>query len=170
MAGVRNAFAVNISSIAGKPGQRVDAEGSSTMEGLTTSGGHVPSDTLVNFVGHVSTIDGGFVAEGQVTSKWAGECRRCLGEASGDIDARIREVFEKHPTEGDTYPIDGDYVELEGLVREAAMLELPVAPLCRPDCAGLCATCGANKNEVDCGHVVVIQDDRWAALDALKEN
>ena len=46
-------------------------------------------------------------------------------------------------------PSPGDQLDLEPMVREAVLLELPLAPLCRPDCAGLCPECGANRNEVD---------------------
>jgi uncharacterized protein len=40
-------------------------------------------------------------------------------------------------------------------------------PLCREDCKGLCPTCGANLNEVDCGHTQEADDDRWAGLRQL---
>jgi uncharacterized protein len=47
------------------------------------------------------------------------------------------------------------------------VLELPMAPLCRDDCAGLCPQCGANRNEGDCG-CVAPRDPRWANLDVLR--
>ena len=44
------------------------------------------------------------------------------------------------------------HIDLQPLVREYALLEVPINPLCRPDCKGLCIECGENRNEVDCGH------------------
>jgi uncharacterized protein len=54
-------------------------------------------------------------------------------------------------------------------VREAVLLDLPLAPLCRPDCAGLCPECGADLNAGDCGHRPNATDPRWTALDDLRE-
>ena len=53
-------------------------------------------------------------------------------------------------------------------MREAVLLELPDAPLCRPDCAGLCPTCGTNLNTGTCDCTAPAGDARWAALDDLK--
>jgi uncharacterized protein len=44
------------------------------------------------------------------------------------------------------------HIDLQPLVREYALLEIPINPLCRPDCKGLCIECGENRNELDCGH------------------
>ena len=48
---------------------------------------------------------------------------------------------------------DGRHVDLDAGVREAALLARPMAPLCRPDCRGLCPRCGADWNEGPCPHV-----------------
>ena len=109
------------------------------------------------------------LATGTVGAEWTGECRRCLGEASGTLRVDVRELFERGSDEEETYPISGDQIDVEPLVRDAVLLELPLAPLCREACAGLCPDCGANRNEVDCGHQPDTSDPRWAALDQLKE-
>jgi uncharacterized protein len=49
------------------------------------------------------------------------------------------------------------------------IVELPMAPVCRGDCRGLCPVCGADRNDTDCGHGDTPADPRWAALDALRE-
>jgi len=65
------------------------------------------------------------------------------------------------------YPIVDETIDLGPLARDAVVLELPMAPLCREDCAGLCVQCGANRNEGDCG-CVAPRDPRWANLDVLR--
>jgi uncharacterized protein len=109
------------------------------------------------------------VASGTVTADWTGECRRCLGDAVGTLTADVRELFEPASDEEETYLLRGDQIDVEPLVRDAVLLELPLAPLCREDCAGLCPVCGANRNEGDCGHKPDERDPRWAALDQLKD-
>ena len=80
----------------------------------------------------------------------------------------MAELFEERASEGESYPLVHDQVDHEPLAREAVLLELPQAPLCRDDCRGLCATCGADLNEGPCGCVPEDRDARWAALDALR--
>jgi len=63
---------------------------------------------------------------------------------------------------------DGDEIDLSPLVREQLLLALPTRPLCREDCRGLCAHCGANLNRGDCGCRVESFDPRLEALRSLK--
>ena len=51
------------------------------------------------------------------------------------------------PTEEEASRLEGDLIDLEPVLRDAVVLELPFQPLCRPDCAGLCPECGANLND-----------------------
>ena len=67
----------------------------------------------------------------------------------------------------DTYPIEGDHLDLQPLVRDALLLELPLAPLCREDCRGLCPECGADLNAAPC-ECRPAGDPRWGPLDVLR--
>jgi uncharacterized protein len=60
-----------------------------------------------------------------------------------------------------------DYVDLEPALRDAVVLALPLAPVCREDCLGLCPTCGARLEDVEPGHGHDEVDPRWAALRAI---
>ena len=115
--------------------------------------------TLESVPGHT------IVAHGTVRAAWTGECRRCLGAAAGDVTSEVREIFEPGSDGEETYPVKGDEIDVEPLVRDAVLLELPLAPLCREACQGLCPACGANRNDVACGHEPDTRDPRWAALD-----
>ena len=92
--------------------------------------GVVDLDLIVRAAGN------SFVAAGRVRGVWAAECRRCLEEVRGPLDAVLREVFEWEPAEGETWPIDDQRIDLAPAVRELAMLALPLAPLCSTDCVG----------------------------------
>jgi uncharacterized protein len=80
----------------------------------------------------------------------------------------VDELFEAVPLEGETYLLEDDVIDLEPMVRDALLLELPLAPLCRDDCAGLCPTCGANRNDEPCDCAEAEPDPRWAALRSLE--
>ena len=116
----------------------------------------------------VEAASGGFVVRGRIGGAWAGECRRCLEEVGGPLDAPVREVFEDSPAEGETWPVADDRIDLAPMVREAAILALPLAPLCSPDCSGpepdrFPTGPAASALVPDPGG----RDPRWAALDQI---
>jgi uncharacterized protein len=66
-----------------------------------------------------------------------------------------------------SYPIEHSFVDLAPLVHDAILLDLPLAPLCREECAGLCPFCGIDRNEGTCDCQAPL-DPRWATLDGLQ--
>ncbi len=76
------------------------------------------------------------IAFGQILVDWTGPCRRCLEDRDGTTTITLREVFQARPVEGETYLLAENEVDLEPMVRETVLLNLPVAPLCSEDCAG----------------------------------
>jgi len=113
-------------------------------------------------------FSGGIAAQGTVAAPWEGLCRRCAAPVSGELLIAVEERFGDPPiAEDELYPIVDDAIDLAPMVRDAIVLDLPMAPLCREDCAGLCPRCGADRNEGDCG-CVVPRDPRWANLDVLR--
>ncbi|MEA3078292.1 MAG: hypothetical protein QOF60_3200, partial [Actinomycetota bacterium] len=109
----------------------------------------------------------GLLASGTISAPWRAECTRCLGPAQGRIDFGFRELFEKVPRDGESYRLGHDSIDMEPLVREQVLLELPLVPLCAADCQGLCATCGADLNQGECGCDHTDVDPRWAALEGF---
>lgn len=93
-------------------------------------------DGVVDLEVTVRAARGAYVVAGHVAGTWTAECRRCLEEVRGPLEAPMREVFEWEPTEGETWPIHDQRIDLAPAAREAAMLALPLAPLCSVDCAG----------------------------------
>jgi uncharacterized protein len=113
-------------------------------------------------------FSGGIAAVGTVRAPWVGICRRCTVPVSGELCITVSERFADPPiTDDELYPICDETIDLGPLVRDAIVLELPMAPLCREDCRGLCPHCGSDRNEADCG-CVAPPDPRWANLDVLR--
>ncbi len=85
----------------------------------------------------IDSIERGVSVLGSVDFAWEGECRRCLDEVSGELSAPIDEIFQVHaPDDSDIVDFDGEQIDLLPLVRDAVLIGLPLAPLCRDDCAG----------------------------------
>jgi uncharacterized protein len=97
------------------------------------------------------------VAEGvlvtvTVQGPLAGECARCLEPVSSRIQVTFRELFGYEASEEGGYLLHGDLLDLEPALRDALVLELPLAPLCTDDCAGLCVECGVRLADAGPGH------------------
>lgn len=127
----------------------------------------VAADAPVDVDVVLERVPEGIVVRGRLRAPWTAECSRCLAPASDDVAVHVDELFETDPVPGETYPLGEEAIDLEPMVRDAIVLELPPAPHCRPDCAGLCPVCGVDRNVADCGGHPTESDPRWAALDSL---
>jgi DUF177 domain-containing protein len=126
----------------------------------------VDADALVSVALRLESFSGGLVARGRVRAPWHGICRRCSVPVSGVSDVAVRERFVESDQDEDAYPLS-DTLDLSELVRDAVLLDLPLAPLCREGCRGLCPVCGADRNETSCDCREPV-DPRWATLDGLR--
>ena len=167
----RRPWVVNVSALRRALGTRRRERLEGTIDAAETSAARVGDDAGVEADLTFEALNPQTViVTGTVSASWQGTCRRCLGEASGRVTADVRELFEEGSDGEETYSLEGDQVDVEPMVRDAVLLDLPAAPLCREDCRGLCATCGANLNEAGDDHDhPEDRDPRWAALDQLKD-
>ena len=78
-------------------------------------------------------------------------------------------VTDETTEEDEIYRVESDLIDFEPVVRDAVVLGLPWTPLCRPDCAGLCPTCGQRLDDLPAGHTHEQLDPRWAALARFAE-
>lgn len=115
------------------------------------------------------SLSDGVVVTGSIRASFSAECRRCLSPIDGMIEVEVRELYQLVVTDPDAFPIVGDQIDLVPMVRETVLLELPEAPVCRPDCAGLCPICGIDRNAATCTCAPETRDPRWAALEGLRE-
>jgi uncharacterized protein len=168
MASARAGLVVNVADLLYRPGARRRFQGSAPLEALHVVGSTVPARTEVSVDALLEWVNDGVLATGAATAPWEAECRRCLGPVHGQATAEFRELFEAESREGESYPLKGDRIDLAPLAREALLLELPLAPLCRDDCRGLCPTCGADRNAGPCACPPDEPDPRWAVLDGLR--
>ena len=161
-------LSVSVADLLRRPGHRRPLAMRAPVDELALSTSGVPAGADVELDLVLEAVGDTIVVIGSVTAPWRGECRRCLRPIEGRVTVPVHELFERRPTEGENYRLDQEHIDLEPLAREAVLRELPQAPLCRPDCAGLCPVCGADRNEVDCGCSIDARDPRWAALDDLR--
>jgi uncharacterized protein len=160
-------FVVHVAQLRRAVGTRWNERRQGRIEGLDCSGSSVPDEAMPVAEVVLESVLGGVSVSGIVSAPWAGACRRCLVPATGVLRLPVRELYTDESDGEETYPLVGDEVDLEPLVRDAVLLELPQAPLCQADCQGLCPSCGVNRNEETCG-CEAPRDPRWGALDVLR--
>jgi uncharacterized protein len=113
----------------------------------------------------------GVLVTAAVGAEVTGECGRCLEPLSDTLEVTFQElyVYPENETGGadsdeDVSRMQGDLLDLEPMLRDAVVLALPVTPLCREDCEGLCVTCGERWADLPDDHQHHATDARWSAL------
>jgi uncharacterized protein len=98
------------------------------------------------------------------------ECVRCLAEFSQPLEIDFTELYAFSPdsvTESGLLMPENGKIDLAPVVREEMLLAIPLSPLCKPECKGLCPICGENLNETTCTHEDEDLDPRLNALKSL---
>ena len=150
-------------------------------EGLGVALARVAPGSPIDLDLRLESVLEGVLVSGAADLVVTAECARCLDPLDWEETVDLSELFaypstdargavvEEGADENDPLPtLDDDCIDLEPTLRDAVVLELPLAPLCRDDCAGLCAECGIRIDE-NPGHRHDRTDPRWAALSALTE-
>jgi uncharacterized protein len=113
----------------------------------------------------------GVFVSGTAHAELAGECARCLEPIVDEITVQLGELFAYPGSatvatteEGEISRVVDDLIDTEQMVRDVVLLGLPLAPLCREDCRGLCPDCGERWAVLEPGHGHETLDPRWAAL------
>jgi uncharacterized protein len=131
----------------------------------------VPPGSPVELDLRLESVVEGVLVTGTATVEVRGECVRCLVEVSTELEVDIQELFVypgSEAEEDEVSRLEGDLIDLEPLLRDGVVLDLPFQPLCREDCEGLCVECGANLNtDPDHTHEAAL-DPRWAKLRDLE--
>lgn len=119
----------------------------------------------------VQPADEGVLVRGKITGKAAIPCNRCLDQAIVDVNADFSEYEEIPPETKDidqhgliVYQMHSPMLNLDAVAWEQFQLALPVQPLCKEDCKGLCPECGINLNNEQCKCENNTGDPRMAAL------
>lgn len=124
--------------------------------------------------GALESLVDGVLVRGALAIALTLTCARCLEPVEDVVTTDVAELYADPATTEDPAAIEEGFaivdatIDLDALLRDAIAAAVPVAPRCRPDCAGLCPTCGTNRNDADCDCDDAVQDPRWQALAGLR--
>jgi uncharacterized protein len=134
----------------------------------------------VRLEGEISRIEKGFLFDAQVAYAGKLECSRCLASYPFQTREEFSLILTKRaPAPGQEIVLEGDdfdvyfydepVLPVAPIAEERIQMAVPMKPLCREDCRGLCPRCGEDLNVADCGCAADSADPRWEALRQLKK-
>jgi uncharacterized protein len=141
-----------------------------------------PADWRVELIGaragadvrlrlRLESVMEGVLVTGDLDVPVEGSCARCLEPIEDTLHLSVQELYaysgsttDATSEEDEVRRIEGDYLDLEPLARDTVVLNLPLAPVCTEDCAGLCVDCGQRLDELPADHSHEVVDARWAGL------
>ncbi len=130
----------------------------------------------------LESVSQGILVSAQIAAVADGTCMRCLEPLEIDLHHRIQELYRYAPDKkvhtkaqrkaaevddldvDEDFMLEGDDIDLEGPIRDAIVLGLPINPLCQQDCPGLCSGCGVKWSLLEADHEHEVVDPRWKAL------
>jgi uncharacterized metal-binding protein YceD (DUF177 family) len=131
----------------------------------------VPEGGEVHLRLRLESVMEGVLVSGELDVPVVGSCARCLEPIEDTLHLDLQELYayagsttEATSEEDEVRRIEGDFLDLEPLARDTVVLNLPLAPVCREDCAGLCVDCGQRLDDLPADHTHEVVDARWAAL------
>jgi uncharacterized protein len=131
----------------------------------------VPEGAQVELRLRLESVMEGVLVTGDVDVPVVGSCARCLEPVEDTLQLDVQELFayagsttEATSEEDEVRRLEGDFLDLEPMVRDAVVLALPLAPVCTDDCQGLCAECGQRLDDLPPDHTHELLDPRWAGL------
>lgn len=135
----------------------------------------------ISWSGTIDRLDAGYLMRARLAYEQTLACQRCLGSVSLTVDEPVDLLMVMHERGADeeereleekdlgVLVVDDDEVDLQPILLEQLQLNVPMRPLCREECKGLCPTCGADLNQGECRCVNETIDPRWAGLAAIRD-
>jgi DUF177 domain-containing protein len=158
---------IDVRDLIEQPGSSRSVRVDEPILGLGTELASVPEDRRVEAVLLFESVVEGVLVSGPVTGAMVLSCARCLKSFHSEFHLQVQELFAPGAIDvDDEYPLGEGSVDLEPMIRDAVLLSMPFAPLCRTDCQGLCERCGGDRNLGECTCDPVV-DPRWQPLVGL---
>lgn len=155
------ALRIDVADLLTHPAARRAVHLEAPVGSLAGSAARVPDDEPVVLDLVLERVPDGVVVRGTIRAVWQGTCGVCLTDLEHTLAPEVGELFEAEAVEGDTYPLEGHEIDLEQLVRDVILLELPLAPTCAATGRAPCAPDVVPDREPS------PPDPRWSALSEL---
>lgn len=143
---------IDISNITKVEGAFLNIEFNEVIEELNFLFRDFVFDDPVQFNGQLVNVSGVLKLSGQLNTRYTTICYRCLRNLEQKMDVYVREDLIRRDkcTDCEAYTYEGNYLEIDKILKDNIILNLPMRLLCKDDCKGLCPICGSDLNEREC--------------------
>ena len=144
------------------PHEGVSQRYSSTGIALGIAGAELSVVQPIEIACHFYKVDHEVVVQGSLRSAARLACSRCAEEFEQPLSVALDAIYLSTPEisserakeleeeEADVYPFAEQVIDIAEMARDRLLLSVPLQPLCRAGCQGLCPSCGLNRNVVSC--------------------
>lgn len=163
---------ISVSDALKNPGQSYPLQAETAISDLEVMGDPLSFENIV-VKGEIIGAEDSVNVIADITAVAHTRCSRCLGDMTLPVTASVNENFVRtpDPEDPDQYELLGYQIDLDPLVKDALLLEIPIRFLCSEDCKGLCPVCGVNRNLVSCTcHEGVEKENPFSALKVMFNN
>ena len=165
-------FVFDIQSLGRRPGSMIESHRTVvTPIRIGTEMMAIEPGTEMDLDLRMESVSEGVLVTGTACGEVAGQCSRCLEPVEDTVTVFLTELFaypdsetDKTTSDEEVHRVDDDRIDLEQALIDAIGLEVPMSPLCREDCPGLCPDCGVALAVAEPGHAHEKIDPRWAGL------
>ena len=130
----------------------------------------VPEGTPMTLELRLEGLHEGILATGEISVEAQAECVRCLDPVTLPLRVDFQELFAYSSSDSDSYRVVDDSLNLEDIVRDAVVLELPFQPVCKEECYGLDPATGEKRTEPPGDSDADEIDPSWQELSKLLES
>ena len=163
-------FKIQVHDLMHKPGQMRELDTDVELpEALGAGLAVVPKGGKVELFLRLESVHEGIYVSGGLKTRATADCSRCLEPMSVPIQVDIQELFAYSLEVEDDFVIQDQTIDLEQVIVDSVVLNLPFTPICSADCLGLCPNCGAKMNENPNHKHEAPIDSRWSALEKLAQ-
>lgn len=161
---------IDVSDIVRFEGASLDFSFNERIEGLDSELENYLFDKPADIEGRVENIGGILKLNARLKLQYSVKCHRCLKNIDKNIDIKIKEdIFNRNNSkaEDEAYFYEGNYLEIDDILKDNIILNLPMKQLCKEDCKGICPRCGVDLNYEECRCTQQELDSRMEILKKL---
>ena len=164
-------FTLSVHDLMHKPGHMREYKLEITLpEAMGSAVASIPAGEDIDLDLRFESVHEGILASVEVFGDAVAECSRCLDPLTIPIEVDFQELFAYSLTSEDDLVVEDEQIDLEQVILDAVVLNLPFQPICSSDCLGLCPNCGERMAD-NPEHVHEAEiDSRWSELKKLKED
>lgn len=143
---------IDVSEILKMEGASLEVKFEGSLDELNSLSSDVKFEDSVNFIGRLENNNGILKLNGKLRVDYTTLCFRCLIEVKSCLDLIVNENFATSDKleNIEAYTYEGKFIELDKMLIDNIVLNIPMKQLCTEECKGLCQRCGNNMNDKSC--------------------